>query len=289
MLVCAGKCEAVFDGSSPSGSALVEGKKHWFAKGAYVATGNQCTAAAEKDHQVENGKTALPEDTCKPGDAKGTINGKPVCVAQSGDPSKPTPETENKATKTTEKTRTTNPDGSVTEVETTTEIDSDGNKKVTKTMTTIKPDGSVSTQTEVTNGGKWTAGTDPDKPDGEGQGEDGPDEEKGRCEKNPSEEGCGGNPASIGELYQAKDKTVRTVLAEHSATLSSSPIGSAVSGFFQVATGGTCPTFSAAIPFLKTEIKFDQFCSPMAADAIAALKVCLLIVASFFAFRVAIE
>lgn len=267
---------------------MVNGEKHWFAKGDYIGTGNQCSAAKEATDQVGVGTPKIPEDTCKPGEAKGTVNGKKVCVPQSGDgEGKPTKESENKATKTTSKTIQTNPDGSTTEIETTTEIDSDGNKKVTKTTTTKKPDGSTSTQTEITNGGKWPAGRDPDKPD-DGK-DDGKDEEKSKCEKNSSDEGCGGNPAPVGELYQKKTKTMGSVLEAHAAAFRASGFGAAVSGFFNVQAGGSCPTWTTAIPFLKGEAKLDHLCTPLGLDALAALKVCVLLVASFFAFRIAVE
>lgn len=289
LLGCKGLCEVVFDGTSPAGSAMVQGKKHWYAKGAYIATGGSCPAAMA-DKPIGTGTPTKPEDTCAPGEAQGTVNGKAVCVKQSGeDAGKPTDDSANKGSKSTEKSTVTNPDGSTTTTEVTTEIDSKGNKTVTTTKTTNRPDGSSSSTTNITNNGKSTAGGKPGTGEaGEGEDEDEDDEET-ECQKNPSGEGCGGKPATVGTLYTAKTKTMAGVLGAHRDAVMGSAFGGAVGGFFSVSGGGSCPTWNAHIPFLDADLSIDQFCSAFARDALAILKIAILLGASFFAFRVAVE
>ncbi|MCE4555009.1 hypothetical protein [Pelomonas cellulosilytica] len=267
----------MFDGVSPAGSSLVDGQKHWFAKGQYVATGKACQTSSQ-DRQVGDGAASKPEDTCNAGQAKGTINGKSVCVDQSAsDPTKPASGTESSASEKTDKTSVTNPDGSTTTTETTTKIDSKGNKEVTVIKTTTRPDGTSTVDKQVTNPGAAS----------DGKGDDNSD--KGECEKNPASAGCGGEPASIGDLYQPKDKSLQSVLQGHRDAFMSSPFGSAVGGFFVVSGGAGCPTWTGHIPYLDTDITIDQFCSSFATNALALLKICILLVSSFFAFRIAVE
>lgn len=270
-------------GYAPEESRIINGQKHWYAGGSYYMTGAQCKAGMQAA-PTGMSKADYPPETCGANQGKASMNGRTVCVDNGT--GKQTEDTKNKATKKVEKSVTTNSDGTVTEVETTTETDSNGNQKVTKTTTTKRPDGTSSTQTEITNNGKHTAGKDPDAGDDK---DDGKDEEKSKCEKNSSDEGCGGNPAPVGELYQKKPKTMGSVLEAHAAAFRASGFGAAVSGFFNVQAGGSCPTWTTAIPFLRGEAKLDHLCTPLGLDALAALKVCVLLVASFFAFRIAVE
>lgn len=277
LLGCKGLCEVIFDGTSPAGSALVGGVKNWFAKGEYIATGGTCPAALAGT-ELPATQGTIPEDSCAPGDAKGTLNGQTVCVKQSGsDAGKQTDESKNKEKTTVDKTVTTNPDGSTTTTETTTKTDKNGNTEKTVVRTTTRPDGSVTTDKEVQN------------PLPPATGEPGKDEEKTKCELNSSDAGCGGDPAGIGSLYTAKDKTMSGVLTGHTNAIKASAFGSAVGGFFSVSGGGSCPTFSQPLAYFKTTITIDQFCSPFATTALALFKTALLLVASFFAFRVAVE
>lgn len=275
---CKGNCRVVFGGESPVGSAMVGGVKHWYAKGEYRNTGGKCSAADQVSKQTPDSTTSKPADGCAAGQGTATMNGKTVCVDEST--SKPTPESEDKATTKTEKTSTTNPDGSTTTTETTTKTDAKGNKEVTTVRTTTRPDGSSTVETET------MGGVTPGGPATEDPGED---EEKGECEKNPSAAGCGGEPSTVGALYTAKEKTMSGVLSAARDSFMASPVGSAVGGFFVVSGGGSCPSWSAHIPFIEADLTIDQFCSEFASNALALFKVCLLVVCSFFAFRVAVE
>lgn len=278
---CKGGCEVFFDGESPAGSSMVGGVKHWYAKGSYSESGKRCTAAQQAAKPISDSTATKPADTCAAGQGTATMNGKTVCVDQNTD--KPTPESEDKSTTKTEKTTTTNPDGSTTTTETTTKTDGQGNKEVTVIRTTTRPDGSTSVESETTGGVK-PPGTGTD----DGQ-DDGNDDERGECEKNPSAAGCGGEPAPVGELYTPKQKTMAGVLSSARDTFMSSPVGSAVGGFFVVSGGGSCPTWNAQIPYLDVQLTIDQFCSSFASTALALFKAALLVVASFFAFRIAVE
>lgn len=279
---CSGGCEAFFDGESPVGSAVVGGVKHWFAKGTYYQSGRKCSTSQAATKQVGPATATKPADTCAANQGTASMNGKTICVDQNGDQ---TNETKPKAETKTEKTTTQNPDGSTTTTETTTKTDGNGGVEKTVVRTTTRPDGSVTVEGETTKGG--TAGT-PTTGTDDGT-DDGQDEEKGECEKNPSKAGCGGPAAAVGDLYQAKEKTMASVLSAASAAFRQSGVGSAVGDFFVVNGGGTCPTWQATIPYIDAEVTIDQFCSAFATSALAALKICLLIASSFFAFRVAVE
>lgn len=281
IVACSGNCRAYFNGDSPAGSAVVGGVKHWFAKGYYSQGGEKCSASQQQAQPVGTGTAAKPQDSCAANQGFIKMNGKTVCVDQNSGNDKPVEDSKDKSSSKTEKTSQTNPDGSTTVTETTTKTDSNGNKETTVTKTTTGTDGKVTTESETSGAVKpgTTEGTD-----------DGTDEEpKGECEKNPSKAGCGGEAASVGTLYTPKDKTFSGVLTAHRNTFMSSAIGSAVGGFFVVSSGGSCPTWNAQIPFIKADVKIDQFCSTWAIAALAILKTAILVAASFFAFRVAVE
>lgn len=109
-IVCSGGCLAVFSGTSPAGSAVVDGVKHYFAFGAYTYAGggsvDACTAGAGTPAPGA-GSEALPVSHCAPNQIEGLINGKLQCynVPGSGVPpvAAPTsaPETSTAGTSTT--------------------------------------------------------------------------------------------------------------------------------------------------------------------------------------------
>ncbi|MEW6706477.1 MAG: hypothetical protein AB1430_16645, partial [Pseudomonadota bacterium] len=85
LMACKGECEAVFDGVSPAGSTLVEGVKHFYAKGSYVNTGNSCSSSDNDPGDGIPGDNP-PPDTCPAGYDMGTVNGKHYCAPRSRDP-----------------------------------------------------------------------------------------------------------------------------------------------------------------------------------------------------------
>lgn len=281
LLGCQGECAVTFDGVAPAGSALVDGVKHWYAKGSYYNTGKKCSATQQTSLDVGKASETKPADACGKGQGMISMNGRTQCVDQNGDLKNPTPESTPKQETKTEKTTSTNPDGSTTTTEKSTSVDANGNKETTITRTTTRPDGSSSVEVEKVGGNPSNGSQSNDKPSEEPQ--------KGECEKNPSASGCGGDPAVVGELYAKKDKTLSGVLSQAKDSFMGSPFGSAVGGFFVVPSGGACPVWSANIPFLKGAVTIDQFCSPMAATALSIFKAALLVAASFMAFRIAIE
>ena len=142
-------------------------------------------------------------------------------------------------------------------------------------------------------GGGDTGGATGGGTGGDGTGGDGTDDEEGEkddCEKNPFGEGCGGDPKNPdGKLYTEKSKTFSSVLQSAKSDLANSPIGSSTSNFFSVSSGGSCPSISGAIPGFNASFEFNAFCSPMAGNLLAVLRGVLILVATFFAFRIAIE
>lgn len=281
LLGCQGECAVTFDGVSPAGSSLVDGVKHWYAKGSYYNTGKKCSATQQSALDVGQATQTKPPDGCGKGQGMISMNGRTQCVDQNGDLKSPTPESTPKQETKTEKTTATNPDGSTTTTEKSTSVDANGNKETTITRTTTRPDGSSSVEVEKVG----------DKPSSGSPSSENPSEEpqKGECEKNPSAAGCGGQPSPVGSLYDVKDKTLGTLLEGHRAAFLATPAGGAVTNFFSVSGGGGCPTWSSHIPYINADIVIDQFCSPFATTALAIFKACLLVVASFFAFRIAIE
>lgn len=96
-----------------------------------------------------------------------------------------------------------------------------------------------------------------------------------------------GQPANIGTIYEAKDKTIESVLEDASAGFKTSELGSAVSGFFTITGGGACPVYTASIPYVDAVVTIDAFCQSWVQSVAAYIKAALLLVAAFYAFRVA--
>lgn len=284
LIACNNGCSVQYDGTGASASAMEGGVKHWYAKGGYYNSGGKCTEAQQAAKQIGPAKADSPKDSCAAGQGTATMNGKTVCVDQNGDGKTPTPASDSQATDNTSTTKVTNPDGSSTTTETRTIDDGNGHKQVVVTTTKTGADGQVISSDKTTTGEIPTKGSANGSTDGKDD-----DTEKGECEKNPSKAGCGGEPAAIGSLYTSKDKTLADVLSNARNAFMSSPVGGAVGGFFVVSGGGSCPTWQATIEFLNKTVTIDQFCSPFASVALAILKTALLVVASFFAFRIAVE
>lgn len=290
IIACRNACELIFDGSSPAGNALVGGVKHYFASGSYVSTGNGCDPSNQGPDPGAGGPS-LPPDACAPGQVMGTVNGKKVCAA-GGPASAPTstPPTVPKdpSTSKTDTTTTTNPDGSQTTTTTTTTTSSGGGSSTTTTSTTTKPDGS-STSTSTTTGSGPVY-----KPPGSGSStgtgtETGNDSEKTPCELNSSDTGCGGNPAALGSIRTAGTRTVGDAIGDARNAFMASALGSAVGGFFNVNGAAACPAWLWDIPYLDAHVNFNFFCLEFATTAFALMKAVVLVVASFFAFRIAVE
>ncbi|QOI66677.1 hypothetical protein [Alteromonas phage phiAFP1] len=94
-----------------------------------------------------------------------------------------------------------------------------------------------------------------------------------------------------GKLYEANDYDQRnygTVLISAVDEMKASPIYQSVDGFFEISLSGTCPTYTASVPYLNTNITIDQFCSQTMNSIWPLVKAIILLVFSFLAFRVAV-
>lgn len=262
---CTGGCLVVFDGSFPSGSALVDGVKHYYAKGSYVKTGFQCDSGAGVgidggDGNMPVSSASVPSDTCAEGQAQGTVNGKTLCVNQ--ETGNVVPSTSGNQTTSTSSTSTvTNPDGSRTDTTTTTTTAVDGTSTTTTTTTNYRPDGSVSGSTSQSSGTGVDAEAEGDIP--------------------------GSNDAS--GFYEKKDLSVASIFGEARDALAASPIGSSVTGFFNISGGGSCPSMTWDVPLFNASAAVDTFCSQGAANMYLVIRGVVLLIAGLMAFRIAID
>lgn len=270
----------------------------------------------------------VPTDTCAAGDAMGQINGKSVCVTPvSGQLSAPTaaPPSSSQAQGTT---TVTNSDGSKTTTVSILTTNSDGSTGTTNTAITTNADGS-SGGVKITKSGSdaspgssgSSSGSAAGSPTGSASGSasgsaagspsgtasspssgaSAPSSGASApsaaasgaanpCTSNPSATGCGGVAKAAGtSLYTAKGKTFKDTLSAASTALADTPIGRGVGGFFTVSGGGGCSPTSWEIPYLKASVQTVSLCSDFAANALHLLAACFLIVASFMAFRIAVD
>lgn len=275
MAVCINGCLAMFDGIAPAGSSLKGNVKTYYAKGSYYAWGSSCTASSTVPSSASS-SAAVPADTCAAGQAMGTVNGNRVCVDQAGGSPVP-PTSGNQASSESTTTTTQNADGTTTTTTTTTTTSAGGGRTTTTSSTTNGTDANGKPTSTTTTS---TTGAQADQ-----------EAERGKCEKNSSEAGCGGAPKDIsgGGLYVPKEATVKGILEGARDTLMASPVGSAVTGFFSVSGGGSCPTSSGTIPWINATVSIDAFCSSFAAVAFLVIRSVLLVIAGWMAFRVAID
>ncbi|MBH0025907.1 collagen-like protein [Pseudoalteromonas sp. SWN29] len=82
-----------------------------------------------------------------------------------------------------------------------------------------------------------------------------------------------------------------TVLEEHNEAMSSNPIFHAVDNFFVTSFSGTCPVYTTTVNLLGSSltITIDQFCSTAVQSILPYIRAILMLVAGFFAWRIAIE
>lgn len=246
--------------------------KDWSATG--VMTGATCEDALATDAAPKSS-----DDPC-PNGFPGTVNGQQRCIA-------------------------VEPDKGIEGVKGTSQTTADGTKIDTKETT--KCEGSICTTTTntttTTSGGTVTNSTtsrteslsdkcakDP-KNDvcKKTQGGAGGATSSMTCDVNSSAEGCGGEGAAIGELYTKKDKTVGQVLTKAKNDLQSSQLGSSVTNFFNVGGGGSCPSISGTVPYVNAAFTFDAYCGSTASKLFLILRTVLVMVATWAAFRIAID
>lgn len=292
---CRSGCESIFDGTSPAGSALTGGVKHFYAHGSYIKTGNNCSSSNSAGDPVGG----VPPDSCGPGQIMGTVNGKPRCAttgpagtpttAPNGSPttSGPPGTAPTSPTTTTGSTSTSsNSDGSTTTTTTNTTNYSGGGSTTTTTVTNNYPDGHSTSSTTTTGAGP---GSSPGSSAGVTPGDDGDPSEADPCTSNSAGEGCGGNPTAPGSIRTAGTRTVADALSDARNAFMASGLGLAVGNFFTVTVGGQCPSWAWAIPWINANVQFDVFCASFAVAALAVMKAVLMCVAAWFAFRTAME
>lgn len=208
-------------------------------------------------------------------------------MSQPGDGTKPPatpdpPKSDDKKTSETTSETTTNADGSKTTTTTTTTKNVDGTSTTTKTVRTTNPDGTLRSESTTTTGSGVTK-------EAEKEG----DKKAEKCEKNSSDTGCGGDPTKVdgSKLYTKGERTFKGVLVAGKDAMLASPAGAAVAGFFNVAGGGSCPTSEGSFPLFDRTVSFsfDAFCTTMAERVMLAIKGVLMLLATIWAFRSAIE
>ncbi|WP_157755040.1 hypothetical protein [Variovorax boronicumulans] len=249
-----------------------DGKKHWSSTG--VMTGQTCEDAAATDEAPKSAP-----DPC-PSGFPGTVNGVAKCIAVEPD----------KGIEGVKGTSQTNADGTkIDSKETTKCVASVCTTTTTTTTTTVTGSTSTSTSSRTESIGDKCEKDPKNKVCQKTQGGTGSATSQMGCEQNSSAEGCGGEGSEIGELYGKKDKTIAQVMKKASDDLKAAPLGSAVGGFFTVGSGGTCPSPSGVVPFLNKSVTFDMFCTSFAAQMFLIVRMVLLMLATWMAFRVAID
>lgn len=168
------------------------------------------------------------------------------------------------STKTTEETKTTDPNTQVSETNTTT-TGTGGQSGLTGTTSSTETDG------------KGPGGTG--EGDGDGDGEDGCDASKYWCN----------SPGTAG-IYQKKSETFQGPLQKFADGVRSSVIGSNAANFFNVTIpGGACPNWSVRVDYLNITINLSEyFCNNTAVNMMNVIGSVLMLVAAFSAFRWAI-
>lgn len=216
-------------------------------------------------------ETANPQIPCPSGTLPGEVNGVRGCFKNGLTTETKTEETDTETGTKTTTTERTNPDGSKT---TTTTI-TNSNGTSTTTITTTPP------------------------PMGSGDGSGDSPEEKARkdkikddlCKTDPDK--CGSaktlEKTSVEELYEKKtEKTVESVITDFKTRLADSAVGASVDDFFDITISGSCPVWSATIPYLDVSITIDHFCSADAAAMLQIAGAAVLIVFAYAAFKIAI-
>ncbi|NMM39289.1 hypothetical protein [Pseudoalteromonas arctica] len=82
-----------------------------------------------------------------------------------------------------------------------------------------------------------------------------------------------------------------TVMEEHIDAMRGLPLFSAIDNFFVTSFGGSCPVWETTVNVMDANlnIKIDQFCSSAVQNILPYIRAILMLVAGFFAWRIAIE
>ena len=82
-----------------------------------------------------------------------------------------------------------------------------------------------------------------------------------------------------------------TVMEKHIDEMQKLPLFSAIDGFFDTSFGGTCPVWETNVSVMQASfnVRIDQFCSSAVQSILPYIRAILMLVAGFFAWRIAIE
>lgn len=237
----------------------------------YVGTGASCTQSgpATGAGDLSHGK---PAPSCPSGQAVGTVNGVTGCYP-SGKPNT-----------TTTSAPSTDASGNTT---TTTNITNVTGATTTNTTVT-NATGGTTTTTTTTPGSGGTAGQ---KGVGSGAGGTVTAQDK-TCADNPSLPGCAGSGGVFGgpppPTYTPKSATFGNAISTFKDQVTGSGLGLAAVNFFNVQASGSCPTWTAQIPFLNYTLVFDYFCQDWATALYPLIGAAMLVVFGWIAFTIAV-
>lgn len=294
---CYGGCSAIFDGTAPSKTSMVDGITHYYAEGEYIYDDWACSGTTSPTPV-----TGSPTDTCAQGQTLTQIAGNAVCVdTQTGEPQDPNAPCSDVVL---QGSPTTNADGSETTVTTT--IKCDGTK--TQTSKTTFPDGSSEEETEDqtpydplnpgTGSGAGGGGTGTGTPDAATVGEGVDAGIESYCTTNPNSPICketsSGEAASTSDLYQSKadGKTFEGVFDNFNNRIQAAPAISAATQFFDVSNlpAGSCAGLDTSFTIFGETFEVnltDVFCSSFATELYSYLNLGVQLVATWLAFTIA--
>lgn len=93
----------------------------------------------------------------------------------------------------------------------------------------------------------------------------------------------------LGTLYTPSQDTPQSVYSQFASSVSSSPLSTAVTGFFGVSTSGSCPSWSIpANKYWTSGFSFDFFCQSAILSLLSAAGYVVLAVAAYAAFKIAL-
>lgn len=208
------------------------------------------------------------------------ISGQSICsTPEAAKPTIPDPKISPNAGNTTDSgtKSTTNGDGSVTTTDTKGVTNSDGSTTSNTTSCTTATDGSKAcTNSSFTgNGSNGTPGHNDLDPT---TGDKKPDDPKA-------------DPVTdiTGDLYQVKTRTFGAVMSDFNTKVMGAPFIASGTNFFAVSVnGGACPSWTAAVPYLKMSVNLGQyFCGPGTDAVFNVIGYGVLLVAAYAAFKMA--
>lgn len=100
--------------------------------------------------------------------------------------------------------------------------------------------------------------------------------------------GTGAVATFVGEANNYEERNYGTVLTAAVTRMKESPLVESVDTFFDVSITGTCPTYSADITFMQTNVLFDHWCRPVMDSIWPMVQGVIILLFSIIGFRAAI-